>query len=32
MAADKGMKGDTSGIPVLEHALKDAKIEFPARG
>lgn len=32
MAADKCMKGDTSGIPVLEHALKDAKIELPARG
>ena len=32
MAADKCMKGDTSGIPVLEHALKDAKIELPAHG
>ena len=32
MAADKCVKGDTSGIPVLEHALKDAKIELPARG
>ena len=32
LAADKCMKGDTSGIPVLEHALKDAKIELPARG
>ncbi|MBS0220635.1 MAG: hypothetical protein JSR91_07830 [Proteobacteria bacterium] len=31
MAADKCMKGDTSGIPVLEHALNDAKIELPTR-
>jgi hypothetical protein len=32
IAADKCMKGDTSGIPVLEHALKDAKIDLPAHG
>jgi len=29
MAADKCKAGDTSGIPVLEHTLKDAKIELP---
>jgi hypothetical protein len=32
LAADKCKAGDTSGIPVLEHALKDAKIELPAHG
>lgn len=31
LAADKCKAGDTSGIPVLEHALKDAKIELPTR-
>ena len=32
MAADKCNAGDTSGIPVLEHTLKDAKIELPKHG
>jgi hypothetical protein len=32
LAADKCKDGDTSGIPVLEHALKNAKIELPTRG
>jgi hypothetical protein len=32
MAVDKCNAGDTSGIPVLEHTLKDAKIELPTRG
>jgi hypothetical protein len=32
LAADKCKAGDTSGIPVLEHVLKDAKIELPAHG
>jgi hypothetical protein len=31
IAIDKCNAGDTSGIPVLEHALKDAKIELPTR-
>jgi len=29
LAVDKCKAGDTSGIPVLEHALRDAKIELP---
>ncbi len=32
MAIDKCNAGDTSGIPTLEHALQDAKIELPNRG
>ena len=31
LAVDKCNAGDTSGIPVLEQALKDGKIELPAR-
>ncbi len=31
VAADKCNAGDTSGIPVLERALMDAKIELPTR-
>jgi hypothetical protein len=33
MAIDKCKAGDTStGIPILEGKLKDAKIELPSRG
>jgi hypothetical protein len=28
---DKCKAGDTSGIPVLEKALKDAKLDLPPR-
>jgi hypothetical protein len=31
VAANKCDAGDTSGVPVLERALKDAKIELPKR-
>lgn len=30
LAVDKCNAGDASGIPVLEHALQDAKVELPA--
>jgi hypothetical protein len=32
MAMDKCSAGDTSGIPVLEHALKNAGMDLPKRG
>jgi len=32
MAVDKCNAGDTSGIPVLERTLKDARIELPSHG
>ena len=31
-AVEKCRKGDTSGIPAIEKALKDAKFDLPARG
>jgi hypothetical protein len=31
LAVDKCKAGDTSGIPVLEKALKDAKLDLPPR-
>jgi hypothetical protein len=31
MAVDKCNSGDTSGIPLLEQTLKDAKVELPVR-
>jgi hypothetical protein len=32
MAVEKCNAGDTSGIPVLEQTLKDAKVALPKRG
>lgn len=32
VAAEKCKAGDTSGIPVLEQALKNARIDLPPRG
>jgi hypothetical protein len=32
MAIDKCRAGDVSGIPVLEHALKNAGMDLPTRG
>lgn len=32
MAVDKCNAGDTSGVPVLEQRLKDARIDLPSHG
>ena len=32
VAIDKCNAGDTSGVPVLEQALKNARINLPSRG